>query len=248
MNPIYREPLGFVNSGGSQNRPGLSDREEGDIASISPTRDRSKMGDYDGPPNSQNLTVRGINRVSSSSSFPLEQNSNVQSDLVGRIAEAASSSLRTEWYEEIVSCAHNDFEITSDFSDIEHLEDCFKEPDEEGHTSEASPAISSSEESSLSKPPKKYKTTEERRVADRERKRKWREENPEAIREYNRLWHAEHREERRVSDRANHKKWYQNLTKEQKAVFNAKKYENQRKRRAAKKLAEQGEQRSLFQW
>jgi hypothetical protein len=58
--PPYREPLGLVNSGGSQNCPDLSDREEAHIASIWATRDRSKMGDYDGPPNSPNLMVRGI--------------------------------------------------------------------------------------------------------------------------------------------------------------------------------------------
>jgi len=45
-----------VNFGGSQKGPGLNDREESHIAAIWPTRDRSKMRLYDGPPNSQNLT------------------------------------------------------------------------------------------------------------------------------------------------------------------------------------------------
>src|ERR1700675_3721478 len=72
---LYREPLGFVDSGEPQNCPDLSDREEGDIAAISPTKaqgppkdassfgeragDRSKMGDYDGSPNPQNLKGHG---------------------------------------------------------------------------------------------------------------------------------------------------------------------------------------------
>jgi hypothetical protein len=57
---VYREPLGFVNSGEPQSGPDLNDHEEIDIASISMTNDRSKMDRYDGPPNSLNLTVRGI--------------------------------------------------------------------------------------------------------------------------------------------------------------------------------------------
>ena len=57
---IYRARLGFVNFGGSQKGPDLNDREEGHIASIRPTKDRSKMGPYDGPPNSHNLSGCGI--------------------------------------------------------------------------------------------------------------------------------------------------------------------------------------------
>jgi len=57
---IYREPSGFVNFGGSQSGSDLSDRDESHIASIWPRSDRLKMGRYDGLPNSQNLTVRGI--------------------------------------------------------------------------------------------------------------------------------------------------------------------------------------------
>jgi lipid-A-disaccharide synthase len=49
-----------VNFEGSQNDPGLKDREEGNIASILPTIDRSNLGRFDGPKNSPNLTGRGI--------------------------------------------------------------------------------------------------------------------------------------------------------------------------------------------
>jgi hypothetical protein len=51
-----------VNSGEPQSGPDLKDHEEIDIASISTTNDRSKMDRYDGPPNSLNLAVRGIDR------------------------------------------------------------------------------------------------------------------------------------------------------------------------------------------
>ena len=39
-----------------------AEREAGDIESISPTSDRSKMGHYDGPKNSSNLAARRIYR------------------------------------------------------------------------------------------------------------------------------------------------------------------------------------------
>jgi SAM-dependent methyltransferase len=59
-NLLYHARLGLVNFEGSQNDPDLDDREEGNIASILPTNDRSKMGRFDGPKNSPNLTERGI--------------------------------------------------------------------------------------------------------------------------------------------------------------------------------------------
>jgi hypothetical protein len=59
----YRESLGLVNSGEPQSGPDLKDQEEIDIASISTTNDRSKMDGSDGPPNSLNLTVRGIDQM-----------------------------------------------------------------------------------------------------------------------------------------------------------------------------------------
>jgi hypothetical protein len=57
---IYHARLGFEDSGGSQSGPDLDDREEGHIASIRSTNDRSKMDRADGPPNLPNLTARGI--------------------------------------------------------------------------------------------------------------------------------------------------------------------------------------------
>jgi hypothetical protein len=57
---VYREPLGFVNFEGSQSSSDLSDRVEGNIASILPTKDHSKMDHYDSPTNSQNLMARSI--------------------------------------------------------------------------------------------------------------------------------------------------------------------------------------------
>jgi hypothetical protein len=56
-NQLCCEPLGFVNFEESQN---VNDPEEGNIASILPTKDHSKMDHSDGPANSQNLTARGI--------------------------------------------------------------------------------------------------------------------------------------------------------------------------------------------
>ena len=56
LQQIYGSRLGFVNSGRPQSYSGLGDHEGDDIASISPTSDRPKIGGYDGPQNSHNLS------------------------------------------------------------------------------------------------------------------------------------------------------------------------------------------------
>ena len=57
---LYCARLGFVNFGGPQSGPDFENREEAHIASIWATSDLRKMGRYDGPPNSQNLSGRSI--------------------------------------------------------------------------------------------------------------------------------------------------------------------------------------------
>ena len=65
----FTSPVIQVNSGGSQSGPDLNHQKEGCVASIQKAGDDSKRGRSDGPPNSPNLTARGIEKQSAPKTF-----------------------------------------------------------------------------------------------------------------------------------------------------------------------------------